>query len=71
MFNPLMKEKMEDEEFRKELKELTEMLETLRLIKDREQRKRFKAEITVQLLRVMKKLIKDSLSSLRGGDREF
>lgn len=54
MFNPLMKEKMEDEEFRKELKELTEMLETLRLIKDREQRKRIKAEITVQLLRVMK-----------------
>lgn len=45
---------MEDEVFKKELDELIGMLENPRLIKDREQRKKFKAEIRVQLTRVMK-----------------
>ena len=45
---------MEDEEFKKELNELNQMLKSLRLIKDREHRRRFKAEIRVQLTRVMK-----------------
>ena len=45
---------MEDEVFKKELEELTAMLKSLRLIKDREQRRRFKAEIRVQLIKVMR-----------------
>lgn len=45
---------MEDEVFKKELEELIAMLENLRLIIDREQRRKFKAEIRVQLTRVMK-----------------
>ena len=45
---------MEDEVFKKELQELTAMLESLRLIKDRGQRRMFKAEIRVQLERAMK-----------------
>ena len=45
---------MEDEVFKKELQELIAMLESLRLIRDREQRRRFKAEIRIQLTRVMK-----------------
>ena len=45
---------MEDEVFKKELQELIAMLESLRLIRDREQRRRFKAEIRIQLTRGMK-----------------
>lgn len=44
---------MEDEEFERELQELNEMLKNLRLLKDKEQRRRFKAQIRVQLTRVM------------------
>ena len=45
---------MEDEVFQKETQELIAMLENLRLIRDREQRRKFKAEIRVLLTRVMK-----------------
>lgn len=45
---------MEDEVFKKELQELIGMLKNLRLIRDQEQRRKFKAEIRVQLSRVMK-----------------
>lgn len=45
---------MTDEEFKKELEELNSMLESLRRIRDREQRRKFKAEIRIQLNRVMR-----------------
>ncbi len=38
---------MEDEVFKKELQELIAMLKNLRLIRDREQRRKLKAEIRV------------------------
>ena len=40
---------MSDDEFEREVKDLAEMLKALRLIKDKGQRKRMKAEIRYQL----------------------
>lgn len=44
---------MDDEEFKKELKELNEMLENLRRIKDKGYRRKFKAHIRAQLAILM------------------
>lgn len=44
---------MTDEELEKEAAELLEMIKTLRLIKDRNQRKRFKAEIRYMVIQML------------------
>lgn len=45
---------MTDEEFRKEVQDLVEMLNSLHLIKDKGRKRWLKAEIRVQLTKLMK-----------------
>lgn len=45
---------MTDEEFEKEVKDLTAMLRNLRLIKDKGHKKKFKAIIRAMLISLMK-----------------
>lgn len=59
---------MEDEVFKKELEELLGMLKNLRLRRDREQRRKFKAEIRVLLTRVMKDSTKNLSPPSPGGE---